>query len=68
MKFKPGDKVEFMEGRMHEAFPNLYPPTGTVGTVISAGIDDLYYVQWPEGSTSDDDKWHEIGMFLKWVD
>lgn len=34
-----------------------YPPVKTIGTVLKVGSSNDIFVQWPSGSTSDDDHW-----------
>lgn len=53
---KAGDKVRYTGANMRRLVPEYYPPVGTIGTVIK--IDNMgARVQWPEGSTSGDDRW-----------
>lgn len=55
-KVKVGDKVRFIGEGLHKHSPQYYPKLGTIGTVKAcAGPGKL--VQWPIGSTSDDDMW-----------
>lgn len=70
MKFKVGDKVVFKDAKAHEFSPRWYPPVGTVGEV-SEWHGRTYFgennvmVQWPNGSTSNDDLWSSN---VKWLD
>lgn len=50
-----GKKVIY-NGNMHDIEPAFYPPKGTVGRVV---IDEeiTYRIQWPKGTTSDNDYW-----------
>lgn len=50
-----GKKVIY-NGNMHDSQPEYYPPKGTVGKVA---VDEMitYRVQWPKGTTSDNDYW-----------
>ena len=50
-----GKKVIY-NGNMHDIEPAFYPPKGTVGKVA---VDEeiTYRVQWPKGTTSDNDYW-----------
>lgn len=58
MKLKPGDKVRFIDGESHEGSPEYHPKVGTVGKVVWVyELENEALVQWPEGSTSDDDRW-----------
>lgn len=51
-----GDKVEYLDHAFRELFPETHPEPGTIGTVIDKNGVGLL-VQWPEGSTSEDDRW-----------
>lgn len=57
---KIGDKVKAISKTERNTHPDWYPNPGTVGTVTNTGYSRLVEVQWPEGSTSEDDLW--------WVD
>lgn len=58
MELKPGDKVRFIDGESHEKAPEYYPKVGTVGEVVIVDKKDgAELVQWPIGSTSDNDRW-----------
>lgn len=66
-KFAVGDKVQHTCGELHELKPEFYPPKGTVGVVNDVnGYDDLL-VQWPEGTTSQDDLWFIPPEFVEKV-
>lgn len=58
-KFKVGDKVRYVDEAGHRINPRYYPAVGTIGEIVGvigvAGGD--YWVQWPEGTTSNDDYW-----------
>lgn len=58
-QFKVGDRVRFkgVGAACHVQQPRFYPQDGTIGTIIFHGIYTGACVQWPEGSTSRDDKW-----------
>lgn len=59
-QFEIGDRVRFkgMGEACHAKMPEWYPKDGTIGTVLVAFTDDdEVYVQWPKGSTSENDKW-----------
>ncbi|SHI23913.1 hypothetical protein SAMN02745823_03784 [Sporobacter termitidis DSM 10068] len=58
--FKNGDRVAFANGRLHETSPGYYPPPGTVGVYQGGG-----WVQWPEGTTIGDGRWHAPAAALK---
>lgn len=56
---KVGDRVELVDEEIHEAVPDWYPLVGTIGTVVQIDEDyGLLLVEWPKGSTSEDDTWH----------
>ena len=54
-KFNVCDKVKYI-GPDHAEHSDFYPLYGTIGEIKEA-YDDYYWVQWPKGSTSDDDYW-----------
>ncbi len=54
-KFKVGDKVKYINTD-HAERPDFYPLYGTIGE-IKEDCGNNYCVQWPKGSTSDDDCW-----------
>jgi len=56
-KFKVGDKVEFIDAKHHMGLPSYYPKEGTIGTVVDVCPDGTISVQWPQGSTCEDDLW-----------
>lgn len=61
-RIKIGDFIEFRSSKMHEEEPARYPEPGTVGTVVDILRDPkkrkvCYKVQWPTGSTSENDVW-----------
>ncbi len=64
--FANGDQVRFICGELHEKQPAYFPPVGTIGTVIGFGLDDLF-VQWPCGTTSEDDEWFVLPCFVEKV-
>lgn len=49
--------VVFTNGELHESDPEYFPAVGTVGKVVEEDWD-RYLVEWPEGTTSDDDTWN----------
>ena len=65
---KVGDKVRFVSAEVHDHAPWCYPPVGTIGTVLSSNGDGVVYVQWPKGSTSDDDRWMAAATKLELVE
>ena len=57
-KFKVGDRVRATSTELHNACPNQYPEVNTIGRVVATEIGgDVLMIQWPLGSTSDDDHW-----------
>ena len=56
-KFNIGDKVRYI-GKDHKEMPEFYPKIGTVGIIVKESGDTDWYIQWPKGSTSIDDKWY----------
>lgn len=63
--YKMGMRVRFTNADDHETMPDFFPPVGTIGEVINTTCcddeeDDIdcVFIQWPEGSTSDDDCWY----------
>lgn len=56
-----GKKVVYIDRTNHTCYPKNCPEPGTIGTVIriNSSNDDIE-IQWPKGSTSEDDCWwHE---------
>ena len=56
-KFNVGDRVKYI-GKDHNDMPEFYPEIGTIGTIVKESGDTDWYIQWPKGSTSGDDKWY----------
>ena len=56
-KFNVGDRVQYI-GKDHNDMPEFYPEIGTIGTIVKESGDTDWYIQWPKGSTSGDDKWY----------
>lgn len=54
-KFNVGDKVRYVNTE-HADYPDFFPLYGTIGEIIE-DCGDNYWVQWPKGSTSNDDCW-----------
>lgn len=54
-KFNVDDKVKYI-GPDHAEHSDFYPLYGTIGEIKEV-CDDHCWVQWPKGSTSDDDYW-----------
>lgn len=60
MKNYLGRKVRMKSNELHFEFPYFYPTEEVIGEVIGQKAKNLNFmilVQWPEGSTSDSDKW-----------
>lgn len=64
-----GAKVRY-DGFLHAEFPRSHPKAGTVGTVLKIvnGMCLNFYVKWPDGSTSENDKWWANGENLEVVE
>lgn len=63
-KFNVGDTVKYI-GLDHAEHSDFYPLYDTIGEIKEV-CDDHCWVQWPKGSTSDDDYWscEEINLEL----
>lgn len=58
-KYKPGDKVRFIDAVAHQKSKCFNPPVGTIGTVVEGeNADGVLYVEWAGGTTSLDDTWY----------
>ena len=55
---KKGDSVRYIGKNGHKKTPEYFPAKDVVGKVIKVCSNDNCYVQWPDGSTSNDDKWY----------
>lgn len=55
---KKGDSVRYINELGHKKTPEYFPTKNVVGKVIKVCSNDNYYVQWPDGSTSNDDRWY----------
>ena len=53
---KVGSKVKMTDGEGHRDNTQWFPDIGTVGTVINTN-DVTAYIQWPSGTTSENDRW-----------
>lgn len=51
-----GRYVKFIGGISHDEEPEYYPLVGTFGIVLKEDGGEIR-VQWPHGTTSDDDIW-----------
>ena len=70
-QFKVGDRVRFKDtgDACHAVMPEFYPEDGTIGTIIYSDSEDQEVcVQWPEGSTSEKDKWWAFVVYLELVE
>jgi len=71
-QFKVGDRVRFKGAApcTHKEMPEYYPTDGTIGvvTVAAPDKDDEVLVQWPKGSTSEDDEWWALLSCLEVVE
>lgn len=54
---KVGSKVRATDGKGHRDNPQWFPDVGTVGIVMEVGFHN-HFIQWPEGSTSERDRWY----------
>lgn len=55
---KKGDSVRYIGKNGHKNNPECYPAKDVVGTVIKVCSDLTCHIQWPKGSTSQDDRWY----------
>lgn len=55
---KKGDSVRYINELGHEKTPEYFPTKNVVGKVIKVCSNDNCYVQWPDGSTSNEDRWY----------
>ena len=65
---KVGDKVRFTDVEDRGYAPHCFPPVGPIGTVLRIDSNDGVFVQWPEGSTSCDDRWWAAATKLELVE
>lgn len=56
-EFQVGDYVKYTDELGHKTMPKHYPQPGTVGRVLRV-CTGTCLVQWPEGSTSQQDRWY----------
>ncbi len=55
---KKGDFVRYINELEHEKTPEYFPTKNVVGKVIKVCSNDNCYVQWLDGSTSNNDRWY----------
>ena len=55
---KKGDSVRYIGKNGHKNSPEYYPAKDVVGKVIKVCSDLTCHIQWPKGSTSQDDRWY----------
>ncbi len=55
---KEGDSVRYIDKNGHKNSPEYYPAKDVVGKVIKVCSDLTCYIQWPDGSTSSNDRWY----------
>lgn len=53
---KTGSKVKMINDKIHNEYPRWFPVVGTVGAIINAS-NTSSYIQWPSGTTSENDRW-----------
>ena len=46
VKIKIGDKVRYFGSEERNQFPQYYPPTGTVGTIVEVDENGTSLVDW----------------------
>lgn len=55
---KKGDSVRYIDDLGHKKVPKYFPTKDMVGKVIKVYFDNTCLVQWPNGSTSKNDRWY----------
>lgn len=53
---KVGSKVRMIDDKVHNEYPRWFPVVGTVGAIINVS-NTSPYIQWPSGTTSENDRW-----------
>lgn len=51
-----GSKVRIIDDKVHNEYPRWFPVVGTVGAIINTS-NTSPYIQWPSGTTSENDRW-----------
>ena len=54
---KKGDSVRYINELGHKNNPDYYPAKDVVGKAIKVCSDWTCFIQWPKGTTSQDDRW-----------
>ena len=54
---KVGSKVRMIDEESHRDNPWCFPEVGTAGVVTELSCNNCH-IQWPKGSTSQDDRWY----------
>lgn len=68
MKIEVGDTVRCINDIPHKNAPGYFPVYGTLGTVLDTWADgSQLLIQWPSGSTSQDDRWWLATNFVEVV-
>lgn len=62
---KKGNRVRFINANVHKKYPNYFPEAGTIGEFKETTHLGNLVIQWPEGSTSDDDCWVVAPEFVE---
>lgn len=55
---KEGDSVRYIDKNEHKNSPEYYPAKDVIGKVIKVCSDLTCYIQWPKGTTSQNDRWY----------
>lgn len=55
---KEGDSVRYIDRNEHKNSPEYYPAKDVIGKVIKVCSDLTCYIQWPKGTTSQNDRWY----------
>lgn len=55
---KKGDSVRYIGKNGHKHVPEFYPAKDVVGKVIEVCSDLTCHIQWPKGTTSQNDRWY----------
>lgn len=62
---KEGSSVRCVNEIWHEKAPEYYPAKNVVGKVVRICSNSNCYVQWPDGSTSNHDRWYAVWNSLE---